>query len=106
MNPAKYRHRVVLQRKEAIKDVEGNIGETWVDVGMVWAKAKQLKGKRAFVAQAEQTISLFEIFIRYKREVTADMRIVYGMRILQIQSVIDVDESHKELQLLCKGCFS
>lgn len=42
------------------------------------------------------------IRIRYGTNVDNTMRVKYGNRHLEITSIIDSKESHRELQLICK----
>lgn len=40
--------------------------------------------------------------LRWYPDITPDMRIMYAGRVLNIVSVIDPEEAHRELQLMCK----
>lgn len=41
----------------------------------------------------------------YYPGITNSMRVVYGARIFNIKSVIDVKEQHKEMHLMCVEVF-
>ena len=49
-----------------------------------------------------QAIRLARVTIRYREGIKSKMRVAIGSRILEIVSVIDVDERHRQLDLLCE----
>lgn len=102
MNPGKLNKRITLQRFEKIKDSEGIVTEAWNDVATVWASAEPLRGREYFAAAAVNRENTVRFRIRYKPDVSSDMRIKYDGRFFDIQSVIDVNERHKELHLMAE----
>lgn len=100
MNIAKLRHRVTLQSKEFSKDEEGTPTETWIDVATVWASVEPLRGREYFAAATVNAENTVRIRMRYRRGVTPDMRALYDGRVFEIQSVIDVNEMHREIHLM------
>jgi SPP1 family predicted phage head-tail adaptor len=99
---ADYRHRVTLQQRATVVDNEGFATEQWQDWVTVWAAVEPIRGREYFAAAAVNAQNDVRIRIRYRPGVTPDMRVVYGQRVFDIQSVIDVDERHREIQLMCR----
>lgn len=102
MHIGKFRQRITIQQEVFTKDIgTGENTSDWQDVCTVWAAVETLKGREYFQAletHAEQTI---RISIRYRSGIIPSMRVIYCDRTLYIQSVIDPEESHRELHLMC-----
>jgi len=95
------RHRVSLQTKTITK-AEGIPQENWTTVATVWAAIADLSGKEYFQAASVQSEVTSRIRIRYRPGITPAMRVFYGSRLFTILSVIDKDERHREIELMCK----
>ncbi|BAU27630.1 SPP1 family predicted phage head-tail adaptor [Aneurinibacillus soli] len=106
MNIGRLRHRVMLQSRTTIRNEEGFEDESWTDVATVWAAVEPLRGREYFAAAAVNAENTVRIRMRYRLGITPDMRLLYGMRIFEIQSMIDPDERHRELHLMCKEVAS
>ena len=55
-----------------------------------------------FYIRLEQRNDEFWIIIRYLSGIVPKMRVKFGSRIFDILSVINVKESNRELQLMCR----
>jgi SPP1 family predicted phage head-tail adaptor len=102
IKPGELRHRVVIQQKTVSKDAEGIALDSWSDVATVWAAVESLRGREYFSASAFTTEVTHRVRTRYRPGITPAMRVLYGLRIFDIQEVIDVNESHAEIQLMCR----
>jgi len=74
----------------------------WADVCTVWASVEPLKGREFFAAQKENAETTVRICIRYRPGISADMRILYCDKVYGINAIIDIEERHTELQLMCQ----
>jgi SPP1 family predicted phage head-tail adaptor len=101
MNPGKLRHRITIQQPSETKDEYKRPTTDWVDFATVWAAVEPLRGREYLLAQNTNTELSVRVRIRYLRGVTPGMRVKYGERFFDIQSVIDVDERHREMHLMC-----
>lgn len=95
------RNRVTIQQPSASRGKLGGVKEGWADVGTVWAAVAPISGREFFAAQQVNSEVTHRVTIRYLPGVDAKMRVIYGKRVLEIQSVIDPQERHVELQLMC-----
>lgn len=102
MRPGKLRHRITLQQVTRTPDGIGGYTETWTDVATVWAAVEPLRGRELFDAEQVQSEITHRVRIRYRSGVDSSMRVRFGARLFRIQSVIDVDERHREIQLMCQ----
>lgn len=102
LNPGRLRHRVTIQALTRTPDTGGGYTETWSDTATVWAAVEPLAGtERLRAMQVSPTLS-HRIRMRYRADVSSAQRLVYNGRAFDITSVVDVDERHRELQLLAE----
>lgn len=102
MQAGKLRHRVTIQQKTTTQDPEGMTTETWTNVATVWAAVEPLKGREYFQAQAVNAEVTTRVRIRYRAGIIPTMRVLFGARKFDILAVIDQEERHQELQLMCR----
>ncbi|HFR4183360.1 TPA: phage head closure protein [Bacillus cereus] len=104
MSALKKNKRIILQKKSTDyeTDEEGNPLEPWQDIVKVWAAVNPLRGREFWQAASVNAENTIRVEIRYRKGITNNMRILYGERILEITNVIDVEEKHKEMHLMCK----
>lgn len=103
MNPGKLRHRVTIQEfKEDVDQYVTPIDQGWQDVATVWASVEPIQGREYVLLQNTQSELTTRIRIRYRSGIKPSMRVLYGTRVFDIQSVIDPEERHIEQQLMCK----
>ncbi|MDD3897684.1 MAG: phage head closure protein [Syntrophomonadaceae bacterium] len=95
------RQRVSLQTKTITK-AEGIPQENWTAVATVWAAIADLSGKEYFQAASIQSEVTTRIRIRFRGGINPAMRILNGTRVFAILSVIDKDERHREMELMCR----
>ena len=100
MRAGDLKRKITLQTPAQEQDSFGQPALGWSDFATVRASVEPLQG-REFMAAAQMTAELTTRFrIRYLAGVTEDMRVLYAGRIYNIQSVIDTDDAHSELQLM------
>nr|WP_088327733.1 phage head closure protein [Bacillus cereus] len=108
LNAGKMNKQIILEYKTAeTKDEEGNtLPSEWEEFTKVWAEPKTPFGSgfrsEIFQGNAEFVIKLINFTIRYREGVNSAMRVRYGGRLYEIKSVIDIDEQHKEICLICE----
>lgn len=101
MNPGQLRHRITIQQPTETVDQYKRPTTGWADYATVWAAVEPLRGREFLLAQNINTELTIRVRIRYLRGVTPGMRVKYGDRIFDIQSVIDLEERHREMHLMC-----
>lgn len=108
LNAAKLNKRIILERKIAeTKDEEANVRPSkWIEFVKVWAEPKTPFGtgfrSEIFQGNAEFVIKLINFTIRYREGINSAMRLRYDGKLYEIKSVIDIDEQHKEMCLICE----
>lgn len=102
MRTGKLRHRVEVQRYGTSYDPEGEPIQEWQLLAKAWAAIEPLKGEEYFAAATIQAQISHKVTMRPPGiEITPADRIIFGSRIFEIESVINVEERNRELVLMC-----
>jgi SPP1 family predicted phage head-tail adaptor len=102
MNSERLRHRITIQSPPSGTDSYGDPVGDWTDFATIWAGIEPLQGREYVAALQEQSEVDTRVVIRYLKRVRPSMRVKYGERTLNIISVIDNREAHRDMQLMCK----
>ena len=105
-NPARFRHRVTIERRQEVLDDIGGINqdEMWHRVFDAWAYIKPIRGREYFTAGAMNSELTHEVCFRWRKDqtLTSDMRVRLDRRIFEIEAVINVEERDREWELKCR----
>lgn len=97
------RHRITLERPERASDGRGGWVETWSPAATVWAAVEAIRASERVVAQQTQGSVTYHVVIRYRSDVTADMRVVWNGRPLYLVGPpYDFDGRRRYLVLECE----
>ena len=98
----KYNKAISLQKQVSEVSDYGAPITNWKTVANVRAAVEPLQGREFFANASVNNENIIRVRIRYGVNVDNTMRVKYGKRSLEITSIIDSKESHRELQLICK----
>ncbi len=96
------RHRVELLASAIYEDDIGNQFTEWVTVARPWAAVEPLSGREYWAAAAVQAERTIKVILRYRPGVTPAHRLVFKGRVFDIESVVNIEESNRWLELKCK----
>lgn len=97
-----YRHKITIQEfVEEVDEYGTPIESGWQDVMTVWASIEPIRGSEYIQLQNTQAELSARIRMRYRPDITPAMRVLYQDRVFDIQSVIDINEQHTHLELMC-----
>lgn len=99
--PAAFKHRVTIQSEAAVMDGQGGRSTAWSDVATVWASVEPVTGKEFYAWGRVLGESTYLVRMRYRPGIRPKMRLRYGARSFDINSVIDEHEEHRFLVLGC-----
>jgi len=88
MKLGRMRYRIQIKVYSAGKDKDGFVIKDWKTVASVWADMVPVTGSEYMSMDTEMSSVTWKVYIRYREDVTADMRIFYGDRTLEIVSVL------------------
>lgn len=94
------KERVTIQERITTQDTFGAESSNWNDIKTVWADVQGLRGFERYAAAQVQAQNDVKVFMRYRSDVKNKMRLVHGDRILDIESVVDIDR--RLLEITCK----
>lgn len=98
--------RITIQRRSATKDAYGQEIDSWIDVAEVWAYIRPISGREKLRAFAVESDLSHTVTVRYSAALlppkTVDAwRVMYGDRVFNITSVMNVDEGNKLIVFDC-----
>ena len=106
MDIGKLNKRITFLKTEHVEDDMGQSKTTWTEYKTVWATVKPYKSSEStFMSKLKPEVT-HRIYVRYRDNITADMRIYYHGRIFEIAGPpLDMDEEHEMLEIQCKEVF-
>lgn len=106
IDPGRMRHRITFQRFSGAQDSYGDPlladDSEWDDVATLWAAIDPVSGREFYAAEQSQSEVTHKIRCRYCAGLQTAMRILYGPRKFRILSIIDWEERHESLLIMCK----
>ena len=97
----KLRHRIRLQRPIITKDSIGSEIESLEDMGNAWATIEPISSKSYSKTKQSPTDISTKIIIRYRKDVTPRMVVIFRGALFRIKKVINLEERCVFLELLC-----
>jgi len=94
------RHLVTIQSKALVTDEWGGTIDGWADFAKAWAAIRMSRGRELVAAQAVQSEMVGTFNIAYRAGITQDMRVLYGGKYYNIKAVVDINEQHRDLDLM------
>jgi len=103
MRPGQLRERVILQRNTPTTSSRGEKVDSWAAYATVWCEVLALRGREYYMAQQTNAEVQFKVSLRYRNDVTAQDRIVWGSRTLEVVAPpIDLGGKHTGIELMCR----
>ena len=96
------RCRITIEAAAETQGSDGSILTTWETFASAWASIEPLIGREYFAQQREQATVSHKIRMRYQPGIThRGMRVTWGTRLFEIESVLNVGERDREIVLMC-----
>ena len=100
INNGRLRNRIDIYKKKTITTSIGSDKEVYAKVKSVYAEIRPLRGKEYLESvQLEHRIS-YKLTIRYT-DIDETDYILYQNKWFDIESVIDVENRHRDIELMC-----
>lgn len=96
------RERVTIQTPVKVSTTGGGSIETWSDVTTVSARVLPMQGREMFAREQLHEEITHKVTIRHRSDVTTDQRLVWGSRVLNIESAVNLDERRRYLTMTCR----
>lgn len=107
MRAGRLRHRVELQVRAGTVNALNEPLDEWTTVATFSAAIEPLSGREFIAAQQVQADMSHRVTVRYFAGITPKHRLRWAdpatdlARVFDIRAVIDRDERHREMQLMC-----
>jgi len=98
----KLRHRLVIEQPETTPDGAGGLTESWIALAEVWGAIEPLSGSERVEAGRIAGRHMHDITIRYRGDVSRNMRIRLSDRIFHILTLEDVGGRGQWLRILAE----
>lgn len=92
----------MFQRSVETDDGYGGKTTIWQDVVTVWASVEPLTGREFFYAHQITNEVSHRVRVRYRTDISVEMRIKHLNRYFGIESMIDIKERREFMELLCR----
>ncbi|GAA0493710.1 phage head closure protein [Pigmentiphaga daeguensis] len=106
MNIGALNQLVTVQKRTQVKDAWGQLVDDWVDHATVWASFRAPTGMGSIAAEMQAggtTVSRtqYSIRVRYRTDITADMRVAHAGLIYEIRQVVHDVARRAYTDLVC-----
>ena len=89
---AELRHRIVVQRLTNVSDNMGGFTTTWTTYATLWAKVEPVSASERLYQEKIEYQRSHKVVIRYRADITTDMRFTFKGRTFQIKGTHVPDE--------------
>lgn len=101
MRAGKLKHRVTIQMPARVRDAAGQPAIGWTDFAKVWANVQYLNGRQFLTSNGEANSATASIRLRYRTDLNATMRVLYGSTIFDIVAVLPDEDGGDHVDLAC-----
>jgi SPP1 family predicted phage head-tail adaptor len=103
INAGAYNKKIIIYKKEKVKDSEGFPIDTDIEVLKTYAKVKTTKGFTLIANNSDFEKAFTNFTIRYpKTEITREMILKYNNKFYTIEYLNNIDEANIELEIQAK----
>jgi SPP1 family predicted phage head-tail adaptor len=104
MRIGRLRHRLELQSATMVQDASGEETETWATIDTIWGNVAPVGRAERFVSGADQQLATIthRVEIRYRTNITNEMRFKWGARILDIEGYEDPSTKQANMLVACR----
>lgn len=102
MRAGKLRNRIEIQEAIETTDEYGQVQQTWQTVATRWGSVEPLSGREAAYSKQVHQDATHKVTLRYYAGLTGKHRLLHDGRILEIISVINMNELDHEHIILCE----
>lgn len=102
INSGQLKHPIIFERKIKESDGAGSWIETWEGFAGDRVRIVPVNAAERIRGMKEEVEITHVLEGRHRNDIDEAMRIIYGKRIFEINSIIDVEEANVKNQYLCK----
>jgi SPP1 family predicted phage head-tail adaptor len=103
MNPGLLNRRITIQRRVTTQDAAGQPAQTWQTVADPWADVRTPTGLGSIKADAPTSTVRLSIRLRWRTDITADMRVLLSEQPYTITAVLPDHAGRQHIDLVCEA---
>ena len=92
ISPSMLQHKIVIETPTEVSDSQGGFTTTWATFATVWAAINPVRNWENPISLQNETRSSHKITMRYLSGLNNKMRIKFGSRYFNINSIINREE--------------
>lgn len=96
------RHKIKIEVPTNTRSSIGGVTITWTEFKSLWASIETFKTYERQSAEAAWPGADVKMGVKYVAGLLPTMRIVYGGKIYSILGINDIEERHRDLEIVCK----
>ncbi|MDD5406009.1 MAG: phage head closure protein [Sulfurovaceae bacterium] len=93
---------ITIEQKAQTRDALGGVAAGWSEFTKAWAAINPVSGSSRYVSAERHSEATHQITIRWVNGVTPKMRVVYGIRVFEIISALNIAERNKQMIIVAK----
>ena len=93
------RERVTIEQESRVADGGGGYPMAWSEVATVWAAVEPQSGREQLQAERVESLVDYRVTMRWRGDVTAGMRLLWGSVDMAITAVRRVDGRKRFLEI-------
>jgi SPP1 family predicted phage head-tail adaptor len=98
----KLRHRLEVQAPVFTQNQSSETIKSWQNQFSLWGSVRAIAGTEETIGEGESPLTRYQVVIRYRTDITPEMRFVYDQHILNIKAVLDKQGRKKYLTCICE----
>ena len=103
MEAGKLRHIIDIQQQSTTQDSYGEAVDTWTNLySSVYASIEDMKAREFYSGEKLNSEITHKIRIRYKASILPKMRVKFGTRYFNIETIVNWQERNIFLDIMCK----
>jgi SPP1 family predicted phage head-tail adaptor len=97
IDPGSLSRELVLEKPEVTSDEAGELVESWVEIATIWAQIEPMGSGLRILGEQGMPEVTHRITLRMRSDIETAMRLRKGLRIFQILTMHDPDDSGRYL---------
>jgi SPP1 family predicted phage head-tail adaptor len=96
------RHTLKIEKQVRTSDMQAGAVVSWQEVGTTWASIEPISASERYEYGAVFPTASHTVECRYRNDILADRRFVFGERVFAIRGVINEGERNIKLRVFCE----
>jgi len=100
VSPSDLKYKIIIEQPTETTDSQGGFTTTWATLHTIWAAINPVKNWENAISLQNETRTTHKITIRYVSGLTNKMRVNFGGRYFNINSILNPEEANIRLDIM------